>query len=86
LTRTEGAIQEKTAFSRQRLEGAISKVAEGIKKLTAIKDLVYLLTSRIEDLKDAIRRPDLDDDAPAEAAQPPDEPPQQSTDAVLSDA
>jgi hypothetical protein len=81
LTRTEGSIQEKTAFSRQRLGGAISKVTEGIKKLTAIKDLVYLLTSRIEDLKDAIRRPDLDDDA-----QPPDEPPQQPADAVPSDA
>jgi uncharacterized coiled-coil protein SlyX len=51
LTQTEESLQAKTIFSRERLEVALAKVGDAMKKLTTIKDQLSHLTARVAELK-----------------------------------
>jgi hypothetical protein len=64
----------KVAFSRERLEAAVAKVGNAIKKLTAIKEQVSLLTSRVAELKKLKEKKEAEAAAAAEA--PPAPPPE----------
>jgi hypothetical protein len=67
----------KVAFSRERLESAVAKVGNAVKKLTAIKEQVSLLTSRVAELKKLKEKREAEAAAAADA--PPDgEPPAQA--------
>jgi hypothetical protein len=70
-------LTEKVAYSRDRLETALTQVGAAMKKLAAIKDQMGLLTKRVSELKRIVNeKPEepAPDPEPAPAPEPEPEP------------